>query len=88
VVGGGAGVGGMAVKNITDRQVCEAVAERLRREDAGGYAPASAVLMELTGEPLRVCERAIERAARRGLLDWGSHCDACWLTDAGWGTLP
>lgn len=76
-------VDAMAMKDITDRQVCEAVAERQQRIDNGDHAPASQVLHEKTGQPLKVCERAIERAARRWLVDWGTHLDAAWLTDAG-----
>lgn len=71
------------MKDITDRQVCEAVAERLQRQAAGIYARASHVLQERTGQPLKVCDRAIERAANRGLVDWGVHSDGCWLTKAG-----
>lgn len=73
----------MATKDISDRQVCEAIAERQRRVRDGQRAPASHVLHEQTGQPLKVCDRAIERAANRGLVDWGLHSDGSWLTPAG-----
>ena len=36
-----------------------------------------------TGEPEKVCYRAMERADRRGLLDYGVSLRTAWLADKG-----
>lgn len=73
----------MTVKDISDLTVCVAIAERVRRQSRGAYAGASRMLCEITCRPRKVCERAIERAASRGLIEWGSHLERCWLTASG-----
>jgi hypothetical protein len=40
-------------------------------------------LMELTGQPPKVCYRAIERAARRGFVDYGVSLRTGWATTKG-----
>lgn len=36
-----------------------------------------------TGQPERVCYRALERAERRGLIEYGVSLRTGWLTDKG-----
>ena len=40
-------------------------------------------LMTATGAPEKVCQGAMERADRRGLIDWGTTIYYAWPTDAG-----
>lgn len=70
----------MAVKDITDAEVCQAVSDC--RED-GWKNWAYKLLSERTGQPEKVCYRAMERAAKRGLVDYGVSLRTGWLTDAG-----
>jgi hypothetical protein len=41
------------------------------------------LLVERTGQPLKVCYRAMERADRRGLIDYGVSLRTGWLTPEG-----
>lgn len=68
----------MAVKDITDVQVCLAVVERKMRGSS-----ACQVLHEMTGQPMKVCWRALERAERRGLIDCGSSLNVAYLIPEG-----
>lgn len=69
----------MAVKDITDLQVCKAIDAFWR--DAHG--PILRALPEATGQPEKVCWRAIERACLRDLIDYGSSLNVAFLTDKG-----
>ena len=69
----------MATKDITDRQVLLAYAEIA----AGSMAFADALLQEFTGQPPKVCFRAMERAASRGLIEYGVSLRSGWMTDKG-----
>ena len=74
----------MATKDISDRQVLEAYVEKERRYKAGEpkfYV--DALLEQMTGQPNKVCYRAMERAFHHGLLDYGVWLRGAWLTDAG-----
>ena len=73
----------MSVKDITDRQVCEAV-ERIARDRLHpGHLTLAALLSEMTGQPEKVCWRAMERTCRRDLIDYGSSLNVAFLTDKG-----
>lgn len=64
----------MATKDITDRQVCEAYrdAKACDFKDTDGSDCWPYTLLQVrTGEPEKVCIRAMERAADRGLIDYG-----------------
>lgn len=65
----------MATKDVTDIDVVRAAATPDRR--------AIEVLMEATGQPRKVCLRALERAQLRGLIDCGVSIASAWPTDAG-----
>ena len=70
----------MATKDISDRQVCEAVREsRLH----GFYPWPCELLAQRTGQPEKVCCRAIERAEEHGLLEYGVSLRTAWLTEQG-----
>lgn len=65
----------MATKDITDSQVVEAFTAR--------DGDAISRLAATTGQPLKVCFRAAERALRRGLIECGVSLRTGWVTDAG-----
>lgn len=74
----------MSRKDVTDVMVCHAVAEYQAAIRAGRHAlyPYQALAAQ-TGQPEKVCWRAIERADQRGLLEWGVSLRTAWLTEAG-----
>jgi hypothetical protein len=41
------------------------------------------VLVSVTGEPEKVCFRAMEREQDRGFIEYGASLGCGWLTDAG-----
>lgn len=70
----------MAVKDITDLQVCQAVF--LFRDEA--VHPSTIDLLQAsTRQPGKVCLRALERACRRGLIDYGTSINVAFLTPEG-----
>ena len=83
----------MARKDITDLQVCLAVAEsdsnrkhKLANMESGPpylSTHIDEILNLMTDQPIKVCYRALERAYSRGLVDYGVGLYIGWLTDAG-----
>lgn len=81
----------MATKDISDLQVVQAYRDWRAMLDVAiktgswGQNPHTApeLLMQRTGQPLKVCWSACERADRRGLVDWGVNLGKGWLTDKG-----
>jgi hypothetical protein len=74
----------MATKDITDLQVCQAV--RAGMDHPGPYDGnhhRHVILAAMTGEHLKVCWRALERAQTRDLIDCGVGLHVAYLTDAG-----
>jgi hypothetical protein len=69
----------MAVKNITDWQVVDAIK---RSKDPLEQRP-NQILARETGESEKVCFRAMERAERRGLVEYGVSLRSGWLTEKG-----
>jgi len=69
----------MATKNITDKQVVQAYLEYKSSE----YRYPSGYLVALTGEPEKVCIRAMERAADRGYIEYGVSLRTGWVTKEG-----
>lgn len=41
------------------------------------------ILAESTGQPYKVCLRAMERTVRKGLIDYGVSIKGAWLTKKG-----
>ena len=70
----------MAMKDITDLQVVRAV--QRRQDDRDGPWPYETLSRE-TGQPEKVCYRAMERADSRGYLEYGVSLRTAWLTDKG-----
>lgn len=68
----------MSTKDVSDEMVCRAF---MLAESAGRWP--YELLAEWTGEPGKVCFRAMERAERRGLVECGVSLRAGWLTEKG-----
>lgn len=81
----------MATKDISDKLVCEAYAAyRIICDEAwkqGMLSPQGAfpydILQVATGQPFKVCYRAMERAADRDLIEYGVSLRTGWLTEKG-----
>lgn len=71
----------MARKDITDKQVCEAY-EQYGKNVSNGIRPLAWLIFK-TGEPEKVCWRAMERACDRGLVEYGVSLNVGWLTERG-----
>lgn len=77
----------MRTKDITDRDVCLAYEDYRRSREM--YPNASNVLMThdylmlRTGAPFKVCDSAMKRACKRGLVDYGVSLRTGWLTEKG-----
>lgn len=70
----------MKTGDITDAQVVEAC-RRWNTSTSGMTALGH--LLGLTGAPRKVALRAMERADRRGLIDWGTTISCAWPTGRG-----
>lgn len=70
----------MAMKDITDLQVVQAQ-QRWQENQEGQWA--YEILATETGQPEKVCYRCMERAAERGLLEYGVSLRTAWLTEKG-----
>lgn len=70
----------MATKDISDLMVLQAY---IARDNSDWSRNVIEILMDTTGECLKVCWRAMERTCDRGLLDYGVSLRAAWLTDKG-----
>jgi hypothetical protein len=69
----------MAVKDISDALVCQAYERFADDKSRWPYD----LLQQWTGQPFKVCYRAMERADRHGLIEWGVSLRAGWLTQSG-----
>jgi hypothetical protein len=68
----------MSRKGISDKLVCDAYFQA-REKNVWPYE----LLEEWTGEPFKVCYRAMERAHKNGLVDYGVSLRSGFLTDKG-----
>lgn len=73
----------MATKDITDKQVCEAFRDRVMVSMEHECRFPYDILEERTGQAFKVCWRAMERAADRGLIEYGVSLRTGWLTERG-----
>lgn len=79
----------MARKDISDLQVLQAYVEaqgareRHLSPTGGPIVWPEDVLQRVTGQPLKVCCAAMERAYDRGLIECGVSIRSGWITDAG-----
>lgn len=70
----------MAMKDIGDLQVLLAQQQWHRQKDGPwGYE----ILQRETGQCEKVCLRCMERAERRGLLEYGVSLRTAWITQKG-----
>lgn len=72
----------MAMKDISDLQVCEAYRDCRDEHGDIGCWPYE-LLMQRTGQSAKVCLRVMERADARGLVDYGVSLRSGWLTEKG-----
>lgn len=68
----------MATKDISDTQVLNAYLA------TGPHEWPYDVLQRTTGQPFKVCWRAMERAYRHGLLEYGTSLRSGWVTEKGY----
>jgi hypothetical protein len=75
----------MARKDITDLQVCQAVAAFWKGHDQGlDQNPCTAArLMAITCQPEKVCYSAVQRAIHHGYLQPGVSLRTAYLSAAG-----
>ncbi|HAM56407.1 MAG TPA: hypothetical protein DCQ64_13820 [Candidatus Rokubacteria bacterium] len=84
----------MARKDITDIQVLQAYVDAavtwgrsadgcIEAQPRGAGRWPYELLAQRTGQPEKVCYAAMERAERRGLIDYGVSLRAGFLTDKG-----
>ena len=75
----------MSVKDITDKEVCAAYREYRDNIDESFEHKdwPYEILMRITGQPFKVCYRAMERAERHGLIEYGVSLRTGWLTEKG-----
>lgn len=80
----------MATKDVTDLMVCLAYEEIQRQRGPKfehEYVMPYDFLHEMTGQCVKVCYRAMERACDRGYIEYGVSLRTGWLTDKGWELL-
>jgi len=70
----------MSRKDISDKWVCKAY--QVSRFSSPRIWPEE-LLHKWSNEPIKVCERAMERALMRGYIDFGVTLRTGWLTDKG-----
>lgn len=70
----------MQVKDIPDVTVLRAVSD----SNMGGYDISSfMMLLNRTGAPPKVVLRKMEKLAGKGLIEYGTSINCCWLTKSG-----
>jgi len=69
----------MATKDVTDEMVLKAV-EQSRSNGFNSWP--YKILAQQTGECKKVCFRAMERAARRGLIEYGVSLRTAWVIES------
>ncbi len=77
----------MAMKNISDTQVLQAYILSKRMLSEGERKWPYEILQDVTGECLKVCYRACERANNRGYIDYGISLRSGWISDKGFELL-
>jgi hypothetical protein len=79
----------MATKDISDLEVVEAYIQFKVSSNLYGIHDQwpYLILMAWTGECEKVCYRALERAHRRGLIEYGVSLRSGWVTQKGMGLV-
>jgi len=70
----------MSMKDIPDHLVCKAFVDS---KALNWLRSADELLAEWTGQPRKVCYRAMERAHRNGLVEYGVSLRTGWVTERG-----
>lgn len=73
----------MAMKHVSDYMVCVAVDTYRQFYKTTDVPYPYETLAKFTGQPEKVCYRAMERALRRGYLEYGVSLRTGWLTEKG-----
>lgn len=77
----------MAMKDISDKQVCEAYSNRISIRNETPIEVSIRwpyeILQEMTGQLEKVCYRAMQRACDRGYINYGVSLRTGWLTEKG-----
>jgi hypothetical protein len=73
----------MSTKDITDKMVCEAYLESRDKWGGTNFEYPQTILQRITGQCEKVCIRAMERAEKRGLIEYGVSLQTGWLTEKG-----
>ena len=76
----------MARKDISDLHICAVVFLRSLVRNFSGPTLLE-LLHESTGQPEKVCLRAIERAAEHNMIEYGHSIAGSWLTEKGYALL-
>lgn len=71
----------MARRDVSDELVVKAVGRYAAVRPFGDLP--DRLLMEWTGQPAKVVERAMERALNHGLIEFGVSLRTAWLTPLG-----
>ena len=71
----------MSTKDITDKQICQIVHENNKKSKR--TKKLIELLIELTGQPEKVCLRAAERCENHNYIEYGVSINYPWLTDKG-----
>jgi len=66
----------MSRKDISNEQVVKACNEFHYTNDCKLFV--DEILMRDTGQPLKVCEAALERAEKQGLIEYGVSIRTAW----------
>lgn len=72
----------MARKHVPDVLVCKAYVVAKANRIVAFEWPYD-ILHRWTGEPIKVCYRAMERARDHGLINYGTSLRSGWLTEGG-----
>jgi hypothetical protein len=77
----------MPRRDVTDIQVCQAYGLKNKEAKAGRSFDVIEHLAVHTGQPEKVVYRAMERAYRHGLVEFGVSLRSGWLTEKGEGMV-
>jgi hypothetical protein len=71
----------MATKDITDKEVVQACLDRQNSNKDLGFV--TEILNKRTGQPIKVCESAMQRSLKRELIDYGVSLRTAFPTEKG-----
>lgn len=71
------------MKDVSDKQVLLAYKDAKSMRENNNMTWPEDLLVERTGQPKKVCFRAMERAEDRGLIESGVSTRSGWVTEKG-----